>query len=92
MIWLAERAFLPGVPTATLPRRRARTSSPMPAETPISIALELRSDGDRVVGRLRDRHGSEWPFSSWLGLLTLIERLRASAASPTDKPANEEAP
>jgi hypothetical protein len=58
----------------------------------LSLSLELSSDGQRIAGRLRDRHGNDWPFSSWLGLLTLIERLRAGAASPTEKPANEEAP
>jgi hypothetical protein len=54
------------------------------------LTLELRSDGERIAGRLRDRHGNEWPFSSWLGLLTLIERLRASAPSSTEEPNQQE--
>ena len=58
----------------------------------LQLSLEPHSDGERIAGRLRDQDGNEWPFSSWLGLLTLIERLRASAASPTETPANEEAP
>jgi hypothetical protein len=56
----------------------------------LCLSLELRSHGDRIAGRVRDPHGNEWPFSSWLGLLTLIERLRASAASPTDETTGQE--
>ena len=50
----------------------------------LSLSLELHSDGERIAGRLGDQQGNDWPFSSWLGLLTLIERLRAGAPSPTE--------
>ena len=56
----------------------------------LSLSLELHSDGERIAGRLGDEQGNDWPFSSWLGLLTLIERLRASAASPTEEPNQQE--
>jgi hypothetical protein len=56
----------------------------------LSLSLELHSDGERIAGRLGDQQGNDWPFSSWLGLLTLIERLRASAASPTEEPNEQE--
>ena len=56
----------------------------------LSLSLELHSDGERIAGRLGDQQGNDWPFSSWLGLLTLIERLRASAASPTEEPNQQE--
>lgn len=50
-----------------------------------SLILEFHSDGDRVKGRLEDESGNHHPFSSWLGLLTLIEQARVGAtkgASP----------
>ena len=56
----------------------------------LSLSLELHSDGDRIAGRLGDQQGNDWPFSSWLGLLTLIERLRAGAASSTEEPNPQE--
>ena len=56
----------------------------------LSLSLELHSDGERIAGRLGDQQGTAWPFASWLGLLTLIERLRASAASPTEEPNEQE--
>ena len=56
----------------------------------LSLSLELHSDGERIAGRLGDQQGNDWPFSSWLGLLTLIERLRASAASSTEEPNRQE--
>ena len=56
----------------------------------LSLSLELHSDGERIAGRLGDQQGNDWPFSSWLGLLTLIERLRASAASSTEQPNEQE--
>ena len=53
----------------------------MTTTQPFCIWLEPQSDGERIAGRLRDQHGNDWPFSSWLGLLTLIERMRGSAPS-----------
>ena len=60
----------------------------MTATRSLSLSLELHSEGERIAGLLRDEHGNDWPFSSWLGLLTLIERLRLRASSPT-KPAKQ---
>jgi hypothetical protein len=62
----------------------------MTAMCSLCLSLELHSDGERITGRLRDQQGNDWPFSSWLGLLTLIERLRASASSPTEEPTGQE--
>jgi hypothetical protein len=46
------------------------------------ISLELDFEGDRVTGRLADEQGNYWAFSSWLDLLTLIDRItRASVPS-----------
>jgi hypothetical protein len=56
----------------------------------LRLSLELHSDGERIAGRLRDQHGNDWPFSSWLGLLTLIERLRGSTSSLTNEPTHRE--
>ncbi len=58
----------------------------------LRLSLELRSDGQGIAGRLRDQQGNDWPFSSWLGLLTLIERLRAGASRPPNKPQRPEVP
>jgi hypothetical protein len=62
----------------------------MTAMCSLCLSLELHSDGERIAGRLRDQHGNDWPFSSWLGLLTLIERLRLGASSPMDQPKSPE--
>ena len=56
----------------------------------LRLMLDLHSEGERIAGRLRDEHGNEWPFSSWLGLLTLIERMRASASSVKDETGRRE--
>lgn len=32
-----------------------------------------------------DEQGNDWPFTSWLGLLTLIERLRSGPPAPGDE-------
>ena len=44
----------------------------------LRLSLELQSDGAQINGRLRDEHGNVWPFTSWLVLLTIIERLRVA--------------
>ena len=61
-----------------------------PRPDSLCLCLELRSDGPRIAGRVGDQQGNDWQFSSWLGLLTLIERLRPSAASPTEEPNEQE--
>ena len=50
------------------------------------LSLELHSNGERIAGQLRDQHGNGWPFSSWLGLLALIERLRLGPPPLTGQP------
>ncbi len=37
-------------------------------------------DEDRISGRLRDERGDEHGFSSWLGLLSLLEAARVRSA------------
>jgi hypothetical protein len=59
----------------------------MTAARPLRLLLEIQSHGERITGRVRHQDGNEWPFSSWLGLLTLIERLRpgtSTTARPRD--------
>jgi hypothetical protein len=53
----------------------------MTAARPLFLSLEIHSDGERIMGRVRDQDGNDWPFSSWLGLLTLIERLRPGTST-----------
>ena len=43
---------------------------------PLQLTLALVVDEDRISGRLRDERGDEHRFSSWLGLLTLLEATR----------------
>jgi hypothetical protein len=51
----------------------------------LSLSLELNFEDERVAGRLEDEHGNGWPFSCWLDLLTLIERVNAGAPLPADR-------
>jgi hypothetical protein len=56
----------------------------MSAARSLCLSLELEFDDERVAGRLEDEQGNDWRFSSWLDLLTLIERMPAGASSPND--------
>jgi hypothetical protein len=56
----------------------------MSAARSLCLSLELEFDDERVAGRLEDEQGNDWRFSSWLDLLTLIERMPAGASSPGD--------
>jgi hypothetical protein len=53
----------------------------MTAPRPLSLSLEFQADGEGIAGCLSDRNGNHWDFSSWLGLLTLIERVLAGTSS-----------
>jgi len=50
----------------------------------VCVSLELEFDDGRLTGRLEDEKGEDWRFSSWLDLLTLIERMPEGASSPDD--------
>jgi hypothetical protein len=54
----------------------------MSAARSLCLSLELEFDDERIAGRLEDQQGNGWRFSSWLDLLTLIERMPAGASSP----------
>jgi hypothetical protein len=43
----------------------------------VSLSLELDFEGERIAGKLADEEGNDWAFSSWLDLLTVIERVLA---------------
>ena len=65
----------------------------MSAARPLCLSLELEFDDERVAGRLEDQQGNGWRFTSWLDLLTLIDRMPADASSPdelTEQRASEE--
>ena len=52
-----------------------------------SLSLTMApADGSRISGRLRDEHGAEHRFSSWLGLLSLLEAARVRAPIPSQEP------
>ena len=45
----------------------------------LRLVIAPVADDDRIAGRLEDEHGREHPFSSWLGLLSLLDAARARA-------------
>jgi len=50
----------------------------------LRLTLVPAADGSGISGRLRDEDGDEHRFSSWLGLLSLLES--AHGRAPTDAP------
>ena len=52
----------------------------------LSLTMAPAADGSRISGRLRDEHGAEHRFSSWLGLLSLLEAARVRAPTPSQEP------
>jgi hypothetical protein len=49
----------------------------------LCLSLELDFEGERVTGWLADEHGNDWAFSSWLDLLSVIDRALAGTGSRT---------
>jgi hypothetical protein len=56
----------------------------MTATRSLCLSLELDFEDERVTGWLADDQGNDWAFSSWLDLLTAIERVRAAARVPAE--------
>ena len=54
----------------------------MTATRSLCLSLELDFEDERVTGSLADEQGNDWVFSSWLDLLTVIERVHAAARLP----------
>jgi hypothetical protein len=52
----------------------------------LCLSLELDCEGERVTGWLADEHGNGWAFSSWLDLLSVIDRMLAGMAATTNAP------
>ena len=48
----------------------------------LRLTISQQADTSRIVGRLHDEQGAEHSFSSWLGLLSLLEAARERASSP----------
>jgi hypothetical protein len=57
----------------------------MSADASLRLILSTGADPNRVAGQLRDEQGQEHSFSSWLGLLSLLEAARARASVTTTK-------
>jgi hypothetical protein len=49
----------------------------MAADPSLRLVLAPLSDENRIAGRLCDERGEEHRFSSWLGLLSLLDAARA---------------
>jgi hypothetical protein len=45
----------------------------------VCLSLEINFEGERVTGLLADEKGNDWAFSSWLDLLSVIDRVLAGA-------------
>ena len=45
--------------------------------------LAIEFDGERVLGKLRDEHGTVSVFSGWLELLSALESLATAVREPT---------
>lgn len=52
----------------------------MSTNRPLTLRLEPPGDSELIAGWLCDESGEEHRFSGWLGLLTLLERTRLTAA------------
>jgi hypothetical protein len=50
------------------------------------LTLAPAADENRIAGRLRDERGAEHGFSSWLGLLSLLEAMRARTQDAPSEP------
>jgi hypothetical protein len=46
----------------------------------LRLSLELDFEGERVTGWLADELGNDWAVSSWLDLLTVIDRALGGSA------------
>jgi hypothetical protein len=42
-------------------------------EASLRLTFSSQADPSRIVGRLHDEQGAEHSFSSWLGLLSLLQ-------------------
>jgi hypothetical protein len=56
--------------------------SVMPTSRPVPLAIELQATDRRVSGKLTDERGERHGFSTWLHLLTLLERARLRSLCP----------
>ena len=52
----------------------------MTTNRPLTLRLEPPGDGEPIAGWLCEERGEEHRFEGWLGLLTLLERTRLTAA------------
>ena len=50
----------------------------------LRLRLTPAPDDQRIVGRLQVEDGTEHQFSSWLGLLSLLDQARARAKDDLD--------
>jgi hypothetical protein len=53
----------------------------MTATSSLCLSIEFDFEGERVTGWLADEQGNDWAFSSWLDLLSVIDRVLASTGS-----------
>lgn len=53
----------------------------------VHIDLDVRMDGDQIAGQAGDGVGQPTPFSGWLGLLGVLDRL-VGTPEPAGRPAS----
>jgi hypothetical protein len=63
------------------------------ADLSLRLVFTLDPDGRGVAGKLRDEYGEEQSFSSWVGLLSLLDAVEARAlpAPATARQSTEQA-
>jgi hypothetical protein len=47
----------------------------------LRVTFSTQAESSRIVGRLHDEQGAEHSFSSWLGLLSLLQAASERAGS-----------
>ena len=50
-------------------------------DSSVRLTFSTQADPSRIVGRLHDEQGAEHSFSSWLGLLSLLQAASERAGS-----------
>jgi hypothetical protein len=51
---------------------------------PVRIAIDVSFEGEQISGEAGDGIGPPQPFSGWLGLITVLDRLLAPRRRPPE--------
>ena len=65
---------------------------PVKPTSPIQLSIEMRGVEGQIAGCVADEQGEQHPFTSWLGLLAVLESARRRASGPPAAPARAPGP